>query len=83
MAYAKLVLPVPGGPHNKTETELVDPGVARVRNGEPAVNSFCCPETSSRVRGRIRTARGAVDSPNPCEPVSMTQDYRSAFAAPT
>lgn len=62
--YASVVFPVPGGPHNMTE-----PGIARWysplvsnrrRNGDPGCRRWVCPVTSSTVRGRIRTASGAV-----------------------
>src|SRR5580700_4137203 len=53
-----VVLPVPGGPHNSS-----DMGASfsiSLRNGVPALVRWRCPITSSRVRGRIRTASGAA-----------------------
>src|ERR1035437_5682672 len=56
--YASVVLPVPGGPHSSS-----DIGASlsiSLRNGVPAPVRCRCPITSSRLRGRIRTASGAA-----------------------
>src|SRR5579859_2081636 len=56
--YASVVLPVPGGPHSNS-----DIGASlsiSLRNGVPAPVRCRCPITSSRERGRIRTASGAA-----------------------
>ena len=59
---ASVVLPVPGGPQRISELGPAGP-VASVpaaswRSGEPGPSRCCWPTTSSRVRGRIRTASG-------------------------
>ncbi len=59
--YARVVLPVPGGPHRITEEGPAgppEPSPTSRRSGEPDFSRCCWPTTSSRVRGRIRTARG-------------------------
>ena len=53
-----VVLPVPGGPHSTTDSDR-SPSISW-RSGEPGARSCCCPTSSSRVRGRIRTASGAL-----------------------
>ena len=58
--YARVVLPVPGGPHSSS-----DIGASlsmSLRNGVPAAVRCRWPTTSSSVRGRIRTASGAAFS---------------------
>lgn len=60
-SVASVVLPVPGGPHNTTETaELCGP-LTSDRSGDPSANAASCPTTSSIDRGRIRTASGAPE----------------------
>ena len=54
---AMVVLPVPGGPHSSRLRDW--PPSMSWRNGEPGERSCSWPTSSSRVRGRIRTARGA------------------------
>src|SRR4051794_16076157 len=59
--YARVVFPVPGGPQRITEDGPAgppDPSPTSLRRGEPGFRRCCWPTTSSRVRGRIRTARG-------------------------
>ncbi len=57
---ASVVLPVPGGPHRMTETTGESAcAVISVRKRDPGASARSCPTTSSRVRGRMRTARGA------------------------
>ncbi len=51
-----MVLPVPGGPHSSSDIGW-SPSISR-RSGEPGASRCCCPTSSSRVRGRIRTASG-------------------------
>ena len=55
---AIVVLPVPGGPHSSSDSER--PSSISWRSGEPGSRSCGCPTSSSRVRGRIRTASGAA-----------------------
>ena len=43
-------------------SDPLDEGFARRRNGEPSPNTWDCPNTSSTVRGRMRTANGRVIS---------------------
>ena len=61
---ARVVLPVPGGPYRITEDGPAGPAFspANTRRGEPEVSRCSWPRTSSMVRGRIRTARGARDA---------------------
>ena len=61
---ARVVLPVPGGPYKITEDGPAGPAFspANTRRGEPGVSRCSWPRTSSMVRGRIRTARGARDA---------------------
>src|SRR5450631_204212 len=57
---ASVVLPVPGGPHRNTELPPAS-GLSTIRrSGVPGPRRCCCPTTSSRVRGRMRTASGAT-----------------------
>ena len=56
-SIASAVLPVPGGPYSSIE-DTPPPSTSR-RNGAPGPSRARCPTTSSRVRGRIRTASGA------------------------
>ena len=59
--YASVVLPVPGGPHRITDAGPAGPPLpspTSLRSGEPGRRRCCWPTTSSRVRGRIRTASG-------------------------
>src|SRR5665213_123167 len=57
---ASVVFPVPGGPHKNTELPPASGFSTIRRSGVPGARSWCWPTTSSRVRGRIRTARGAT-----------------------
>ena len=61
---ARVVLPVPGGPYRITEDGPAGPAFspASTRRGEPGVSRCSWPRTSSMVRGRMRTARGARDA---------------------
>ena len=55
---ASVVLPQPGGPHR-----IIEPRSSlsmATRNGLPGPSSACCPANSSSVRGRMRSASGAV-----------------------
>ena len=61
---AIVVLPVPGGPHSSSDMDW-SPSISW-RSGEPAARSCSCPTSSSRVRGRIRTASGAEACVLPC-----------------
>ncbi len=54
---AIVVLPVPGGPHSSSDNERWSS--ISWCSGEPGSRSCDCPTSSSRVRGRIRTASGA------------------------
>ena len=58
MILASVVLPTPGGPQ-----KIIEPGSSRsiwTRNGLPGPTRCSWPLSSSSVRGRIRSARGAV-----------------------
>ena len=58
---ASVVLPVPGGPQMIAESGPAappEPSMSR-RSGLPGRSTLVWPRTSSRVRGRIRTASGA------------------------
>ena len=55
---ARVVLPVPAGPHRMEEPTRSDS--ASARNGAPGPTRCSWPTTSSRVRGRRRAARGAL-----------------------
>ena len=57
---ASVVFPVPGGP-NRISDIGASPSTSR-RSGEPGASRWSCPTTSSRVRGRIRAASGALGS---------------------
>src|SRR5262249_54673150 len=54
---AIVVLPVPGGPQRIIECSL--PSSSARRRTFPGPTRWACPTTSSRLRGRIRSARGA------------------------
>ena len=54
---ARVVLPVPGGPHRTIEDRRSDS--IRARSGAPGPSRCRCPTISSRRRGRIRAANGA------------------------
>src|SRR5699024_3816030 len=59
---AKVVFPVPGGPYKINEDgPMLLESVFSVsfRNGEPCASRCCWPTISSKVRGRIRTTKGA------------------------
>ena len=53
-----MVLPVPGGP--QSSSDIGASLSTSLRNGVPVLVRCCWPITSSRVRGRIRTASGAA-----------------------
>src|SRR5947208_17054287 len=53
---ARVVLPQPGGPQKSMEPILSDS--ICTRSGLPGPRSFSWPMNSSRVRGRMRSARG-------------------------
>src|SRR5437763_1776020 len=54
---AMVVLPLPGGPHRITDIGAAP--VTSCRSGAPGASRWSWPTSSSRVRGRIRTASGA------------------------
>src|SRR5262249_48329677 len=54
---ASVVLPTPGGPQSTNELSS-SPSIIW-RNTLPGSSSLACPTTSSRLRGRMRSARGA------------------------
>ena len=56
--WASEVLPVPAGPNRMTE--LRESLSMAVRSQLPSPTAACCPTNSSRLRGRMRTARGAT-----------------------
>ena len=56
---ASVVFPVPGGPHSSSAMGASS-STSR-RSGLPSPSRCRCPTTSSRVRGRIRTASGSWD----------------------
>jgi hypothetical protein len=60
IAWARVVLPVPGGPQRMIETAPADvaSGSARATMGDPARRRCFCPATSSSDTGRMRTASG-------------------------
>ena len=60
MTCASEVFPVPAGPKRMTELKL-SPSIA-LRNQLPGPTASICPTTSSSVRGRMRTARGATSA---------------------
>src|ERR1700757_201365 len=53
---ARVVLPQPGGPQKSMEARVSDS--IWTRRGLPGPRSFSWPMNSSRVRGRMRSARG-------------------------
>src|SRR5205807_407491 len=55
---AIVVLPVPGGPHRTIECGA--PEASETRSGAWGAVSWGWPTTSSSVRGRIRSASGAI-----------------------
>jgi hypothetical protein len=55
---AMVVFPVPGGPQSSRDIGW-SPSTSR-RSGDPGARSCFWPTSSARVRGRIRTARGAL-----------------------
>ena len=65
---ASVVLPVPGGPHSSTDVSParlpVPPPATIRRSGDPDASRWSWPTTSSRLRGRIRTASGAAGRPD-------------------
>ena len=63
MILASVVLPTPGGPQRIMEPDPESSSLSRsicTRNGLPGPSRCSCPLYSSRVRGRIRSAKGAV-----------------------
>ena len=54
---ASVVLPVPGGPHNKIEENSRSDSMAR-RKSRPGPTRSSCPTYSSNERARIRAASG-------------------------
>ena len=80
ITWARVVLPVPGGPHR-----MIDDGPAGPRSspastcsGEPGLSRCCWPTISSRRRGRIRTARGARERERRARPAGRA--VRSAWS---
>jgi hypothetical protein len=59
---AIVVLPEPGGPHRMIDG-ILSLSMAS-RSGLPLASNDDCPTISSRVRGRMRSARGAAWPPN-------------------
>ncbi len=57
MSWARVVLPVPGGPQKMTDDSRS--ASIRARSGRPGARRWSWPTTSSRVAGRSRAARGA------------------------
>src|ERR1700730_19407344 len=53
---ARVVFPQPGGPHSSMELRLSDS--ICTRSGLPGPRSFSWPINSSRLRGRMRSAKG-------------------------
>ena len=77
MAWARVVLPVPGGPQRITDERRS--ASTSVRSGWPAPNSCSCPTMSSSVRGRRRAARGALAA----NESSAAEENRSSGIPPT
>ena len=77
MAWARVVLPVPGGPQRITDERRS--ASTSVRSGWPAPNSCSCPTMSSSVRGRRRAARGALAA----NESSAAEENRSSGMSPT
>ena len=69
MTCASVVLPVPGGPEKMTEGNR-SASIAR-RSNLPGARICSCPANSSRDRGRIRVASGAVLS-SPATPKRLS-----------
>ena len=59
-ASASVVFPVPGGPWKSSDVS--DPAASIRLSSFPSPRKCSWPATSSSVRGRIRTARGATRS---------------------
>src|SRR5699024_8244053 len=57
ISEAIVVLPVPGGPHNRIVSGCWPSTICR--NGDPGSTRCSLPTSSSRLVGRIRTARGS------------------------
>ena len=57
LSKASVVLPVPGGPHNKIEENSRSDSIAR-RKSRPGPTRSSCPTYSSSERARIRAASG-------------------------
>ena len=60
MILARVVFPVPGGPHKMIDCDRSRSMASR--SGRPGPTRSSCPTSSSNVRGRMRSARGAVAS---------------------
>ena len=58
IALAILVFPVPGGPYKIIDDNNLALTIRRMIF--PGPTSSCCPTTSSRLRGRIRYAKGRI-----------------------
>ena len=71
--WASVVLPVPGGPHSSSD--MAASWSASLRNGVPSPVRCRWPMTSSRVRGRIRTASGA-DAAAASSPAASNSESR-------
>ncbi len=65
--WARVVLPVPGGPQRMAEIGPAAPPLPSMsrRSGLPGRSTSPWPRTSSMPRGRIRTASGGSDAPPP------------------
>src|SRR5690606_35161767 len=70
---ASVVLPTPGGPQKIMECGR--PDSKATRRGLPAPSRWDCPTTSSKVRGRKRSASGA------CADTRDDDENRSAESA--
>src|SRR5699024_10652755 len=83
--YARVVFPVPGGPHMMTELGGRSPSWGGSTNrftGEPGSKRWSWPTTSSIDAGRMRTASGARGSTCGRPEVSVAaESKRSTFLA--
>ena len=83
---AMVVFPVPGGPHSSNDMGW-SPSISW-RSGEPAARSCSWPTSSSRVRGRIRTASGAeacvlpASEPPACRGAAPSPDASNSSSTP-
>src|SRR5271163_4988963 len=82
MIFARVVLPTPGGPQ-----KIIDAVSSRsiwTRSGLPGARRCCWPTNSSSVRGRMRSASGAVTGPDwPRSGVGSKRLMASSLAHPS